>query len=65
MTNEELACTLSAYMCEKNVTLKQLSEKSGISVPELRDILDGKRKPRGLTLNKIAKALGVDIEMLS
>lgn len=65
MTNEELACSLSAYMSQKNVTLKKLSEKSGISVPELRDILDGKRKPRGLTLNKVANALGIDIEMLS
>lgn len=60
----ELSAFLSEKMRIRNITIRELSKQSGISIPELKDIISGKRKPRGLTLNKIAGALGCELEEL-
>lgn len=47
---------------EHGLTLRELSEKCGISANSLSKIEIGKTVPRILTLSKIAKALNKDIE---
>lgn len=49
---------------EKGFTLRELSLKSGVSANSLSKIETGKTVPRILTISKIAKALGIDIEDL-
>lgn len=48
------------------LTLRQLSEMSGVSAAHLGRVEQGIRKPSPLTLQKIAKPLGFDlVELLS
>jgi transcriptional regulator with XRE-family HTH domain len=50
---------------EKGITLKELSDKSGLSVVYLYELERGdKQNPSFKTVNKIAKALKVDISKL-
>jgi transcriptional regulator with XRE-family HTH domain len=54
-----------ALMGDQGMTSEQLSNKSGISETSISNILTGKTiKPKGKTLGKIAKALGVATEQL-
>ena len=45
----------------KNITLKQLQDLTGITKTELNDIENGKKSPTLDQLEKIAKALNVRI----
>lgn len=47
-----------------NFTLKELSERSGLSVSFISDIENGRRIPRLENLDKLSKALNVDISYL-
>ena len=47
---------------EKHMTLKELSEKTDISIVELSFIKKGKKKPRLPNVHKIADALGLTYE---
>lgn len=49
---------------EKNISLQELSQKSGVSIGGLSDIENNKVSPRVNTLEKIADALEVDISAL-
>lgn len=49
---------------ERNLTLVQLSEKTGISTTHINDIENNMKEPSISMLIRIAKALGVQIEEL-
>ena len=49
---------------QKGFTIKELSEKSGISSVEISHIENNKYKPRITTLSKLARALEIDLEEL-
>ena len=49
---------------EKNVTFKEISEKTDLTITELSMIFSGKRKPNVVSLKKIADALEVDYNYL-
>lgn len=49
---------------KKGITLAQLAEKVGKSAPYLSDIERGNRRGSYATLQKIANALGVDVEQI-
>lgn len=49
---------------ERNLTLAQLSEKTGISTTHINDIENNIKEPSISMLIRIAKALGVQIEKL-
>lgn len=49
---------------ERNLTLAQLSEKTGISTTHINDIENNIKEPSISMLIRIAKALGVQIEEL-
>lgn len=49
---------------ERNLTLVQLSEKTGISTTHINDIENNIKEPSISMLIRIAKALGVQIEEL-
>lgn len=53
---------LQMILAEKQMMLKDLYKKSGVSDRALLDLRQGKRKPRPATLGKIAKALNVDVQ---
>lgn len=46
------------------LTMKELSEVSGVNVTTLSRINKGKQKPSMKTIGRIAKALKVDVEEL-
>lgn len=48
----------------KGLSIKQLSEKADISYTRLSSIINGKGRPSLGTLEKISKALEVDIQEL-
>ena len=48
----------------RRISLKELSQKSGISKSAINDIENNKVSPRVNTLEKIADALGMDISEL-
>lgn len=53
---------LKMIMLDKNLNIPKLSQKTGISVGRLSEILSGKVKnPRIDTVKKIARVLEVDI----
>lgn len=49
---------------EKHYTLKKLSDITGISTVQLKNIEDGKNKPSGVTLYKLSQALDYDYDVL-
>ena len=48
----------------KNISVKKLSQSSGVSVTHIRDIERGKRSPSFTTLTLLSKALGVKLTYL-
>lgn len=54
--------TLKQWMALKDLNIKQLSEKSGVSEATISHFRTGKFKPRLDTLITIAKALDLSIE---
>ena len=61
---DELGPYIRAGRREKQLSLRRLSEASGISNPYLSQIERGLRKPSAEVLQQIARALGVPIEQL-
>ena len=49
---------------KKNVTLKRLSEKSGVSVTHINDIENNIKNPSLLVMVRLSKALDVNITEL-
>lgn len=49
---------------QQNLTIAELSKKSGVCATTIYLYETNKRKPNILTINKIAKVLNVDIEEL-
>lgn len=49
---------------EKNMTLEELSKKSGISTTEINDIENNKKRPTLQSIILLAKALDLEIEDL-
>lgn len=47
---------------EKKIKIKQLSEMSGITCAQIRNLESGKCKPNAVTVAKLAKALEYDFE---
>lgn len=47
---------------EKNITLKQLSKTTGVSITEINDVENHLKKPLFITAVLIAKGLKVDIK---
>jgi len=58
----ELAILLKKFREERNLTIKQLSEKSGVGNGTIGEIERGKNKARTTTLEKLAKGLGLSNE---
>jgi RNA polymerase sigma factor (sigma-70 family) len=56
---------LKEFREEAWLTVRELSERSGVSEDTITKIENGHRKGRGTTLRKLAKALGVSFEELS
>ncbi len=49
---------------EKGLTVRELAEASGVNKNTISDLEHGLRKPRPVTLGKLAVALGVPVEAL-
>ena len=60
MKNEETAKRLKQAMDNKNLTAKQLSDKSGVSEPSISQYIHGTFAPRNKTAAKLAKVLQVN-----
>lgn len=60
MRNPETARRLSEAMAKKNMTAKELSEKSGVSEPSISQYLHGVFAPKNISAGKMAKALDCD-----
>src|SRR5215203_738332 len=56
---------LKEFREEAFMTVRELSERSGVSEDTITKIENGHRKGRGMTLRKLARALGVRLEELS
>ncbi len=61
---EELGSYIRCERRSKHLSLRRLSEASGISNPYLSQIERGLRRPSAAVLQQIARALGVSIEQL-
>jgi len=48
-------------LAERDMTLQELSERTGLHISSLSDIRSGKSSPRVATLERIATALGVQV----
>ena len=55
---------LEKKMLEKNLTIKELSEKSGLSIVCIQNLINGLNLPSVLTLGKLSKALDCDYDEL-
>lgn len=49
---------------EKKMSIVELAEKSGLSAMTIRNVINGKHKPNGFTINSLASALGIDFDEL-
>lgn len=49
---------------DNGLTLKELSKQAGLSISFISDIENGRRNPRLENLDKLAKALKVDVSVL-
>lgn len=56
----ELSILLKKFREDKNLTIKELSEKSGVGNGTIGEIERGKNKSRPKTLEKLSKALGLN-----
>jgi transcriptional regulator with XRE-family HTH domain len=56
--------SLKAARSRADLTLSELAEKSGVAVDTISGIERGLRVPQARTLNKLARALGVDPALL-
>ncbi|MGH9276637.1 MAG: helix-turn-helix domain-containing protein [Acidimicrobiales bacterium] len=62
--SEELGAFIRVQRRAQDLSLRRLSEASGISNPYLSQIERGLRRPSADVLQQIAKALGLPIELL-
>ena len=53
---------LQILMAKNRMSVKELSEKSGLSANAISSFLSGRRKPCIKSLGMLAKGLGVDVE---
>lgn len=60
---KEIVDELSALRMKNKITMDELSLKTGVSQKHISNIENHKATPTVETLNKIAKGLGVDIEL--
>lgn len=58
---KSISISIKALRLEKNLTLKEMSERTDLSVSFLSQVERGESSPAITSLNKIASALGVDI----
>src|SRR5829696_2399027 len=56
---------LKEFREEAGITVRELSERSGVSEDTITKIENGHRRGRGMTLRKLAKALGARPDQLS
>jgi transcriptional regulator with XRE-family HTH domain len=56
--------SLKAARSRADLTLSELAKKSGVAVDTISGIERGVRVPQARTLNKLARALGVDPAIL-
>ena len=62
--NLTLGMKLKVLRISKNMELKDLSKKTGLSIVELSNIENDKHKPRLDTIQKLAKAFDYDYNQL-
>ncbi|MDT9726504.1 XRE family transcriptional regulator [Xylanibacillus composti] len=56
---------LRMLMAERDINTTELSDKSGVSVTTISNLRNGRiRQPKKSTLEAVARALGVDSEVL-
>jgi transcriptional regulator with XRE-family HTH domain len=60
----ELGDMLRKFRLQRNLTLAELSEKSGVSISFISQVENGKNMPSLETLKALAKALHITIEVL-
>lgn len=58
--SEMFSNRIKTILKEKNMTQKQLAEKTGITEVSISRYVNGDRAPKGPAIIEIAKALGVD-----
>ena len=62
MSEERLGLELRRIREERGLTVEELAEKSGVSATTIRDLERGARAPRGDTIAKLAKPLGLTFD---
>ena len=62
MSEERLGLELRRIREERELTVEELSEKSGVSATTIRDTERGAREARGDTIAKLAKPLGLTFD---
>ncbi|GEA17786.1 helix-turn-helix domain-containing protein [Moorella sp. E306M] len=60
----EIGLKIKHLRTKNNYTLKQLAEKTGLSISFISDIENGRRNPSIDNLYKLSKALGVSVDIL-
>ena len=60
--SERLALELRRIREQRGLTIEQLAEKSGISATTIRVVERGAREPRGDTVARLAKPLGLTFD---
>ena len=60
--SERLGLELRRIREERGLTIEQLAEKSGISATTIRVVERGAREPRGDTVARLAKPLGLTFD---
>lgn len=64
MKNDEMGKRISELAQKRNMTQKELAEKAGVTEVSMSRYVNGLRKPQGLHLINIARALGTSPEYL-
>jgi transcriptional regulator with XRE-family HTH domain len=62
VSEEQLGLELRRIREERELTVEQLAEKSGVSATTIRDVERGAREARGDTIAKLAKPMGLTFE---
>lgn len=52
---------IDILMARKQVSIKDICEKSGLPMETFKQARTGKRNPKPITVGRIAAALGVDV----
>lgn len=60
----EIGQKIKHLRTENDYTLKQLAEKTGLSISFISDIENGRRNPSLDNLDKLSRALGVPVDIL-